>query len=119
MAITLSPFSQADIPAAIAVHSSINNDSAEAQSRLEQEWNLALVNPYAKVVKATLNGDFIGAAGFLTHETNGLQWTSPERKAWAGSAEKQLEDRVEDAREDVLHGDYDLWRKSSFHQRCH
>jgi hypothetical protein len=33
----------------------------------------------------------VGAAGFLTHEALGLQWTSLERKAWAGSAEKELE----------------------------
>ncbi|KAJ4411112.1 hypothetical protein N0V91_001485 [Didymella pomorum] len=51
----------------------------------------SLVNPHAKIVKATLEGKLVGAAGFLTHEALGLQWTSLERKAWAGSAEKELE----------------------------
>lgn len=113
MLITLEPFTIFDIPAAIAVHSSITNDSAAAREAREQEWHLALQNPYARIVKATLNGTLIGAAGFLTHETNGLQWTSPERKAWVGSTEKELEERLEEAREEVLHGDYDLWRKYS------
>lgn len=108
MAIKLEPFTPADIPSAIALHSSITN--APASEAREHEWQLAIVNPHAKIVKATLDGKLIGAAGFLTHETLGLQWTSPERKAWAGSAEKELEDRLEDAREEVLHGDYDLWR---------
>lgn len=62
------------------------------------------------ISQKTHHGNLIGAAGFLTHETLGLQWTSPERKAWAGSAEKELEERLEEAREEVLHGDYDLWR---------
>lgn len=113
MAVKLEPFTAADIPTAIALHSSITNEPA-SEAR-EYEWRLAVVNPHAKIVKATLNGKLIGAAGFLTHETLGLQWTSPERKAWAGSAEKELEERLKEAREEVLHGDYDLWRKFALH----
>lgn len=91
----------------------MNDDSAKAREQREYEWQLAIVNPHAKIVKASLNGELIGAAGFLTHETLGLQWTSPERRAWEGSAEKELEERLEEAREEVLHGDYDLWRRFS------
>lgn len=113
MAIKLEPFTSADIPSAIALHASITREPAsEAQ---EYEWLLAVVNPHAKIVKATIDGKLLGAAGFLTHETLGLQWTSPERKAWAGSAEKELEERLEGAREEVLHGDYDLWRTLALH----
>jgi len=115
MAVKLEPFTPADIPTAIALHSSITNEPA-SEAR-EYEWQLAVVNPHAKIVKATLNEKLIGAAGFLTHETLGLQWTSPERKAWAGSAEKELEERLEQAREELLHGDYDLWRKFALHDR--
>jgi hypothetical protein len=107
MTIKLEPFTPSDIPSAIALHSTITNEPA-SEAR-EYEWQLAVVNPHAKIVKATFDGQLVGAAGFLTHETLGLQWTSPERKAWAGSAEKELEERLEEAREEVLHGDYDLW----------
>jgi hypothetical protein len=116
MAVKLEPFTPPDIPAAIALHSSVTAEPA-SEAR-EYEWQLAVVNPHAKIVKATYDGKLIGAAGFLTHETLGLQWTSPERRAWAGSAEKELEDRLEEAREDVLHGDYDLWREITVHECC-
>ena len=56
----------------------------------------------------------IGAAGFLTHEVNGLQWTAPERKASAGTVEKEVNEELAEARDEVLQGDYDLWRASRY-----
>lgn len=128
MAVTLEPFTEADIPSAIRVHakamandpveratSELLSDSEKNESRTH-EWTLALQNPFAKMIKAT-DGDLIGAAGFLTHEVGGLQWTTASRKEGAGSIEKEIDDRLSQAREEVLNGDYDLWRRflSIFH----
>ena len=47
------------------------------------------------------------------HEVGGLQWTSAERKASAGSVEKEIDHHLAEAREETLQGDYDLWRTFS------
>lgn len=116
MTVTLEPFTAADIPSAINVHtSSLAETTSQGQKDLRtEEWNLALENPFAKIVKATEGDRLIGAAGFLTHEVNGLQWTAPERKASAGTVEKEVNEELAEAREEVLQGDYDLWRASRY-----
>ncbi|KAJ4361544.1 hypothetical protein N0V95_001796 [Ascochyta clinopodiicola] len=118
MTITLEPFVEADIPSAIAIHATAtaidpfeitpSADPSDADHRI-QEWTLALQNPFTRIVKATEGGVLIGAAGFLTHEVCGLQWTAPSRKEGTGSIEKEIDDRLVHARDEVLKGDYDIW----------
>ena len=87
MTIKVESFTPSDIPAAISLHASITH--APASEAREYEWQLAVVNPHAKIVKAALDGNLIGAAGFLTPETLGLQWTSPEPQGVGGQRGKR------------------------------
>lgn len=126
MPTTLEPFTSLDIPSAIAVHSSslANNpieygptsllSPEQVKESQTHEWTLALSNPFARIVKASSDGTLIGAAGFLTHEVGGLQWTSAERQTSAESVDKEIDGRLAEARDEVLKGDYNVWRMCSF-----
>ncbi|KAJ4316026.1 hypothetical protein N0V94_005653 [Neodidymelliopsis sp. IMI 364377] len=123
MPITLSPLTLSDIPSASTIHATtLTNDPIELASNTListadktasriHEWKLALQNPFVRLIKATDTdtNTLIGAAGFLTHEVGGLQWTSATRNAGVGSVEKGIDARLAEAREGVLMGDYDLW----------
>ncbi|XPS79379.1 hypothetical protein M3J07_011381 [Ascochyta lentis] len=121
MAVTLELFTEADIPSAITAYAtatandpierttSVHLSDAEKKESRTNEWTLALQNPFARIIKATEGGTLIGAAGFLTHEVCGLQWTAPSRKGGTGSVEKEIDDRLAQAREEVLKTDYDVW----------
>lgn len=123
MPISLSPFTIPDIPTAIILHSNATtNDpvelathtllsSSEKTAARTHEWALALQNPFTKTIKATTSeGTLIGAAGFLTHEVDGRQWSTASRREGAGSVEKEIDDRLSQARGEVLGGGCDVWR---------
>jgi hypothetical protein len=116
MVVTLEPFTAADSPSAMDVHASslAENPSQEQKDQCSQEWTLAPDNPFAETIKAMGSGNLTCAAGFLTHEVGGLQWSATERKESAGSVEKEIAERLAEAREEVSKDSYDLWRTCFF-----